>query len=275
MTGAETTIEAAEEVAVEAAQPTVETHTAQPTVQRIGPDDLRDALNKGLADFIAAPTHSLFLIVIYPMLGLILFRLTFGLDFLPLLYPLVAGFALIGPLAMIGVYEVSRRREEGAPVTWDALNILKLQRLREVLTFGLILMAVFFLWLIAAMIIYKMYLGSATPATLGAFVDKVIGTSAGMSLVFVGTGVGFVFAAVSFTISVVSVPMLLDRDVSVRTAVMTSVEAVKANPGMMAMWGFIISIALAGGCAPLFVGLSVVLPVLGHASWHLYRKVVV
>lgn len=275
MTGAEITVEAAEEAATEAAQPTGEAPTAQPTVRRIGPDDLRDALNRGIDDFIAMPTHSLFLIVLYPILGLLLFRLTFGLDFLPLLYPLVAGFALIGPLAMIGVYELSRRREEGLPVTWEALNILKLPRLRDVLTFGLILMAVFFAWLVAAMIIYQMYLGDATPATLGAFVDKIVGTSAGMSLVFVGTGVGFIFAAVSFTISVVAVPMLLDRDVSVHTAIMTSIAAVKANPAMMAMWGFIIAITLAGGCAPLFVGLSVVLPILGHASWHLYRKLVV
>lgn len=275
MTGAEITVEAAEEVGAEAAPPTGEVHTARPTVRRIGPDDLRDALNKGLDDFIAMPTHSLFLIVLYPVLGLLLFRLTFGLDFLPLLYPLVAGFALIGPLAMIGVYELSRRRQEGLPVTWDALNILKLPRLRDVLVFGLVLMAVFVAWLVAAMIIYQMYLGDATPATLGAFIDKIIGTSAGTSLILVGTGVGFIFAALSFTISVVSVPMLLDRDVSVQTAVMTSVAAVKANPGMMAMWGFIIAIALAGGCVPLFVGLSVVLPVLGHASWHLYRKVVV
>jgi uncharacterized membrane protein len=264
-----TSVKTADEVVIDA-----EAHTGQPSIRRIGPDELRDALNKGIDDFIALPTYSIFLIVIYPVLGLLLFRLTFGYDFLPLIYPLVAGFALIGPLAMIGVYELSRRREEGLPVTWDAFNILKFPRLRAIMTFGLVLMAIFVAWLIAAMVLYQAYVGHATPRSVGAFVDLIVGTSAGTSLIFIGTGVGFIFATATFAISVVSVPMLLDRDVSVGVAISTSVNAVKANPTMMAVWGFIIVIALAGGSVPLFLGLAVVLPVLGHTTWHLYRKIV-
>ena len=131
-----------------------EDSVGQPTVRKIGLADLRDALQKGINDFFAMPTHSIFLIVIYPIVGLILLRLSFGYDVLPVVFPLVAGYALLGPLAAIGLYEMSRRREQGLPASWEALNVFSLLRVRSIATLGLILMVIFLAWLGAAMMIY-------------------------------------------------------------------------------------------------------------------------
>lgn len=245
-----------------------------PHVRHIGPGDLKDALREGLDDFLAVPTHSLFLIAIYPTVGLLLFRLTFGYDMLPLIFPLAAGFALIGPLAMAGVYELSRRRQEGREASWDALNVFRLPRVRGLAVFGLLLMAIFFAWLLAATAIYRANFGHWSPASLAEFASQLFGTPAGWSLITTGCGVGFVFAAATFCISVVSIPMLLDRDVSVGVAIATSLKAVATNLPTMSLWAIIIAVALAIGSLPFFLGLAVALPVLGHASWRLYAKVV-
>jgi len=248
---------------------------ADPSVRRIGPADLRDALAKGLDDFVALPTFSIFLVLIYPIVGLILFRLAFGYDMLPLVFPLIAGFALIGPLAAIGLYELSRRREQGLNVSWEALKAFHFPCIRDITTIGIVLLAIFFAWLGAAMVVYQQTFGSWVPPSIAEFARQVFTTSSGWTLIIVGCGVGFLFAVVSFTISVVSFPMLVDRNVGTATAVRTSVSAVLANPVTMALWGLIVAGALMIGSLPFLFGLAVVLPVLGHSTWHLYRKVVV
>jgi uncharacterized membrane protein len=247
---------------------------AHPSVRRIGPADLRDALAKGLDDFVALPTFSIFLVLIYPIVGLILFRLAFGYDMLPLVFPLIAGFTLIGPLAAIGLYELSRRREQGLDVSWEALKDFHFPCIRDIAALGVVLMGIFFAWLGAAMVIYQLTFDSWVPPTIAEFARQVFTTSSGWALIIVGCGVGFIFAVVSFTISVVSVPLLLDRDVGLATAVLTSVNAVLANPVTMALWGLIVVGALIIGSLPFLFGLAVVFPVLGHSTWHLYRKVV-
>lgn len=247
---------------------------AHPNVRRIGPADLRDALAKGLDDFVALPTFSIFLVLIYPIVGLILFRLAFGYDMLPLVFPLIAGFTLIGPLAAIGLYELSRRREQGLDVSWEALKDFHFPCIRDIAALGVVLMGIFFAWLAAAMVIYQLTFGSWVPPTIAEFARQLFTTSSGWALIVVGCGVGFIFAVVSFTISVVSVPLLLDRDVGLATAVLTSVNAVLANPVTMALWGLIVVGALIIGSLPFLFGLAVVFPVLGHSTWHLYRKVV-
>jgi uncharacterized membrane protein len=135
-------------------------------------------------------------------------------------------------------------------------------------------MAIFLTWLVTAQLIYSATFGGVTPVSLGGFVADILTTQQGWTLIVVGNAVGFLFALVAFTISVVSFPLLLDRDVGFAAAVATSARAVVANPFTMALWGLIVAAALAIGSLPLLIGLAVVMPVLGHSTWHLYRKVV-
>ena len=248
---------------------------AQPIVRTIGIADLRDALAKGVADFNAMPTHLVFLCVIYPIVILVAARTYAGYDVLPLVFPILAGYTLIGPLVAIGMYELSRRREQGLDISrGHAFDVLRFPSFRSIATLGVVLMVIYFAWLFTAQAIYELYLGSAVPASIEEFARQVLTTPSGWALIIVGCGAGFLFAVVVFTLSVVSFPLLLDRDIGVMTAVVTSVRAVFANPLTMAMWGLIVAGALLIGTLPFFVGLAVVLPVLGHATWHLYRKVV-
>jgi len=246
-----------------------------PAVHQIALADLRDALLRGFDDFMAFRSDVAFLCVIYPLVGLVLARLVFGYELLPLLFPLASGFALIGPVAAVGLYEMSRRRETGAEVSWaDAFGVFHAPSFGAILLFGVLLMAIFVVWLYVAIGIYDVTLGPDQPASVGAFIHDLFATDAGWALIGVGIGVGFVFAVIVLAFSVVSVPLLLDRDVGLGTAIRTSLRAVAANPGPMAVWGFIVAAGLAIGSIPLFLGLIVVMPVLGHATWHLYRRVV-
>ena len=248
---------------------------AQPFVHTIGPADLRDVVAKGLADFNAKPSHLIFLCMIYPVLMVIIARVSAGYEVLPLVFPLLAGSTLLGPLAATGLYGLSRRREEGLDVRWRNLfDVLRSPSLRAIVTLGVVLGAIFLAWMGTAQAIYELFFGSAVPASIEEFARQVFTTSAGWALIIVGCGVGFLFAVVVLTISVVSFPLLLDRDVGAVTAVQTSVRAVLANPTTMAMWGLIVAGALVIGALPAFVGWAVVMPVLAHSTWHLYRKVV-
>lgn len=248
---------------------------ARPAVRRIGLADLRDALTKGFSDFGAFRTDVIFLCLFYPVAGLVLARVTFGQDLLPMLFPLASGFALLGPVAAVGLYEMSRRSELGIRTNWaDAFKVLGSPSFGAIAALGLLLMTIFVLWLVAAWAIYQATLGPALPTSLGAFVNDVFTTHAGWAMIGSGVGVGFLFAALVLTISVVSFPMLLDRDVGLIAAVRTSIRAVAANPGAMAVWGMIVAGSLVLGSIPLFLGLIIVVPVLGHATWHLYRKLV-
>jgi uncharacterized membrane protein len=253
----------------------VDAGPAQPVVRTIGTADLIDALAKGLADFKAVPTHLVFLCLIYPIVTLLFARAAAGYEVLPFVFPLLAGYTLIGPLVATGMYELSRRREQGLDGSWmRTFDVLQSPSLLAIATLGVGLMVIYFAWLGAAWAIYVLTLGAGVPESVGAFVGQVFATPAGWALIIVGSGVGFLFAALVFSLSVVSFPMLLDRPVGVMTAVQTSIRAVLANPLTMAIWGLIVAASLLLGALPLFVGLAVVLPVLGHATWHVYRKVV-
>jgi len=246
-----------------------------PTVRRIKAADLRDVLVKGFGDFGAYRTDVIFLCLIYPVIGIVLVRLTFGYEMLPLLFPLASGFALVGPVAAVALYKMSRRREQGIRITWvDAFSVIRSPGFGAILALGLVLLAIFLLWLLAANAIYQLTLGPEPPVSIAAFARDVFTTSAGWAMIVVGVGVGFLFALLVLTISVVSFPLLLDRDVGLYTAVWTSIRAVAANPGTMAVWGLVVAGALVIGSIPAFVGLIIVIPVLGHATWHLYRKLV-
>jgi uncharacterized membrane protein len=246
-----------------------------PVVRKIRPADLRDALVKGLADFWAMPSHLVFLGLIYPVLGVCLAALSFSNNALPLLYPLISGFALVGPFAAIGLYEVSRRRELGLETSWQhAFDVLRAPSIPSILALGIVLLVIFLGWMATARTLYESLFGYAAPDSYPRFLGEVLSTSQGWTLVVLGNAIGFLFAVVVLSLSVISFPLLLDRDVGVAIAVYTSIKAVLMNPVTMALWGLIVAGLLALGSLPLFVGLAVVMPILGHATWHLYRKVV-
>jgi len=250
--------------------------TATPfVIRKIGLSDLSDALRLGWEDFKAIPTHAIILCVIYPVLGFVLFRMVLGYSVLPLLFPLAAGFTLIGPFAALGLYELSRRRERGEDAAaWDAMHVLRAPSFGAMLGLGTLLLALFATWIAAADAIYVATFGHAPAASIPDFATRVLTTPEGWSLIIVGCGVGFLFAVVALCVSVVSFPLMLDRHASAIDAIRTSLRAVKENPLAMAVWGLIVAVLLVIGSLPFFVGLAVVLPVLGHATWHLYRKMV-
>lgn len=255
--------------------PAAETRPDHIEVRTIGTADLRDALYKGIDDFKAHPTHLIILCFLYPFGGLFLARMTAGYEVLPILFPLVSGFALIGPLAATGLYELSMRQERGLKVSWwHVIYVFRSPSIYSIAALGVIMAAIFFAWLVVAQAIYASYFGDWTPSSAGDFLRQVFLTAPGWKLILVGHAVGFVFAVVVLTISVVSLPMLLDRKVGVVTAVHTSIRAVVANPKTMALWGLFVAVALAIGSVPAFIGLAVVVPILGHSTWHLYRKLV-
>ncbi len=244
-------------------------------IRKIGLSDLSDALRLGWEDFKAVPSHAIILCVIYPVLGLVLFRMVLGYSVLPLLFPLAAGFTLIGPFAALGLYELSRRRQRGEEAAaWDAIQVLRAPSFGAMLGLGMLLLALFATWIAAADAIYIATFGHAPAASIPAFERRVLMTPEGWSLIIVGCGVGFLFAVVALCVSVVSFPLMLDRHATAIDAIRTSLQAVRKNLFAMAAWGLIVAVLLVIGSLPFFVGLAIVLPVLGHATWHLYRKVV-
>jgi uncharacterized membrane protein len=251
------------------------TSPVRPVVRRISPSDLYQSLARGIDDFAAMPSHAVFLCVVYPLLGIFLISMTLGNSLLPLAFPIAAGFALVGPLAAIGLYELSRRREAGLDSSSShALDVLHSPSLGAIVALGVLLLAIFLVWLAVADAIYVANFGYGAPASLHQFVDAVFKTSAGWNLIIVGTGVGFLFAVLVLAISAISFPLLLDRDVGAAVALLTSIRVVAANPVTMALWGLIVAALLLIGSIPFFLGLTVVMPVLGHATWHLYRRAV-
>ena len=249
---------------------------ALPVVRSISFGDLLDALARGVDDFRAMPTHVIFLSLIYPMAGLAIARWTFGYDIVPLLYPLIAGFALIGPFAAIGLYELSRRRELGLDTSWrHAFDIVHSPSLWSILALGLLLVAIFGVWLAVAHGLYVAHFGEdERPIALAEFARRIFETPQGRSLIVTGNAVGLLFALAAFALSVVSFPLLLDRNVGMAAAIVTSLRVIIKNPLTMAVWGLIVALGLALGSLPFLFGLAVVMPILGHATWHLYRKVV-
>ena len=245
-------------------------------IRTIGLSDLHDALRLGWEDFKAVPSHAIILCVIYPILGLVLARAVHGYSVIPLLFPLAAGFALLGPFAALGLYEMSSRRERGEnPTAWDALEVLRSPSFGAMLGFGVLLLALFVTWVATAQAIYIAAFGYEGVTGATDFVKRVLTTPQGWWLIVVGCGVGFLFALVALCISVVSFPLMLDRHASAGEAMVTSLRVVAQNPVPMAAWGLIVAALLVVGTIPFFLGLAVVIPLLGHATWHLYRKLVV
>ncbi|MDD2796053.1 DUF2189 domain-containing protein [Acidocella sp.] len=250
--------------------------TEVPVVRKITIADVRDALRSGLDDFAAARTDVIFLCMIYPLIGGLISMAEAHGRLLPLLFPTAAGFALVGPLAAVGLYEMSRQRELTGKISWlDTFKVVRSPSIGAITGLGLLLVGLYLAWLAVAQVIYDFTMGPMPPASARLFIEGVFTTSAGWAMMLAGLAAGIMFGIGAVAISVVSFPLLLDRPAGFSTAMATSVQVLLRNPGPLTVWSLIVAVSLFIGALPLFIGLIVVLPVLGHATWHLYRKVVV
>lgn len=246
----------------------------EPQLRALTFEDLRAVLRQGWQDFLAIPTQLLFLCVLYPLIGLFAARVAADADLTPMIFPLVGGFALVGPLAALGLYELSRRRETGEPVAWfHVAAVLRSPALGPILRLGAMLAGVFLLWLLAANLLYGATMGRLPPGT--GFLGALFGTAEGWTMIILGNLIGLGFAAFVLCATVFAFPHLLAQGGGAREAMRLSFRAVRRNPAVIAAWGLIVGVLLFLGSLPLFIGLAVVLPVLGHATWHLYRRAVV
>lgn len=247
-----------------------------PTIRHIGTGDLDWALREGWKDFREKRGDLIVIGLLYPIICLVAAVVTFNDPLLPLFFPLIAGLSIAGPAAASGFYELARRREEGRDSSWwhflDPLNGRSRSPL-AVLTAGLAVL--FVAWLVVAYAIYAATFGAEAPMRIGDVLGRLFTTRTGWELVILGNLAGFCFAVATLVFAVVSFPMVVDKPVDAGLAVRTSVAAVKANPGAVFGWGLRVAALLFIGMIPFAIGLAIVLPWLGYATWHLYTRLVV
>lgn len=249
---------------------------ALPDIRRITTSDLDWALREGWNDFREKRGDLLFIGLLYPLICLVAVVVTFNDPLLPLFFPLVAGLSIAGPAVASGFYELARRREEGRDASWwhflDPLNGRSRTPL-AVLTLGLA--ALFIGWLIAAYAIYGLTFGVNAPLDMANFLSSVFTTREGWMLIVLGNLAGAVFAVATLVFALVSFPMVVDQPVDAEIAVRTSLAAARKNPRETFGWGLRVAGLLLLGLLPAAIGLAVVLPWLGYATWHLYTRIVV
>jgi uncharacterized membrane protein len=250
--------------------------TGQIPIRKISDEDLRVALRQGLDDFLTFRGDIVFAGLLYTLIGLAAVVMTTSAPLMPFFVPVVAGVGLLGPVAAVGFYELAKRREDGEPhLHW--FNFLDVRKRPSVDDMGMVaglLLAIFFGWLLAAGVLYALIFGWATPGSIGDFLSMIFGTARGWLLIVAGGVVGAIFGWIVLSLSVVSMPMLVDRDVSATEAVSASWRAAHANKGEMVRWGLIVLGLLVLGSIPAFVGLAFVLPWLGYSTWHLYTRLI-
>ncbi|MGF1457345.1 MAG: DUF2189 domain-containing protein [Alphaproteobacteria bacterium] len=246
-----------------------------PKVALITIDDVREVLRRGAADFQTAPIYGLVFGLFYVACG---YGIVVGLTVaeMPyLIFPALAGFMLIGPISAVGIYEVSRRLETGDRLSWPAVFGAKIRHgATHLIWLGFALTFILSIWLRIAAVIYAFHFG-LKPVPLSEMAVAIFTTGNGASFFLFGMAAGAVLASLVFSIAVVSVPFLLDKDVDFMTAMVASMLAFRDNPGPMVLWAGIIVVLVAASVATAFLGLIVVLPIIGHATWHLYRKVLI
>lgn len=246
-----------------------------PVVRKLDMDDILHSLAAGLEDFAACRSDAMFLVLFYPIIGIALVVMSLSMNLLPLIVPMIMGFAILGPVAAVGLYEMSSRREAGFEPRWlDALAVLRSPAFGAILVLGLYLAALFIIWLVAADMIYSRTLGPEPPASIMAFATEVVTTRQGWIMAITGGAVGAVFAFAALAMSLVSFPLLMDRHVGLPVAVATSLKVIRKSPLVCLTWGAMVGVALILGSIPFLAGLIIVVPVLGHATWHLYRRAV-
>ncbi|MEN8738953.1 DUF2189 domain-containing protein [Pseudophaeobacter sp. 1A16562] len=249
--------------------------TELPQARRLSMDDLIHSLAAGLEDFAACRSDAMFLVLFYPVIGIALIVMSLSMNLLPLIVPMIMGFAILGPVAAVGLYEMSSRREAGFKPRWmDAFGVIRSPAFGAILVLGFYLAALFIIWLVAADMIYIRTLGPEPPTSMLGFATAVVTTREGWIMAIAGGALGAVFAFAALAMSLVSFPLLLDRHVGLPVAVATSIKVLRKNPVICITWGVIVGSMLVIGAIPFLAGLIIVVPVLGHATWHLYRRAV-
>jgi uncharacterized membrane protein len=244
-------------------------------VRRISSADLSAALRDGWRDFLAMRGDLIFIGLIYPVVGLIAAVVSLGGSLIPLFFPIAAGIGFLGPLVAVGFYELARRREAGLESDWSHfLDVRRRPAFDQVAIVSGVLLSLFALWVMVAGALYVLFWGPVAPPSLGAFLARLFTTEEGWALILVGNAIGAAFAVAVLAVSVVAMPMLVDRDMDAGTAMGVSMSAFTANVGPMLRWGFTVAVLLVLGSIPAFIGLAVVLPWLGYATWHLYTRLV-
>jgi uncharacterized membrane protein len=244
-------------------------------VHTIADEDLRFSLKQGYADFGDLRGDLVFAGLIYTMVGLAAVVMTTSRPLMPFFYPVVAGVALLGPIAAVGFYELARRRENGQEVHWfNFVEVRKRPSVDDMAMVAGLLLVIFLGWLLAAGVLYWLIFGWTTPTSVGGFLAMIFTTARGWTLIIAGAIVGAIFGWFVLALSVVSLPMLVDCDVSAAEAVSASWRAAHANKREMIRWGIVVTALLVLGSIPLFVGLAFVLPWLGYSTWHLYTRLV-
>ncbi|MEQ1716649.1 MAG: DUF2189 domain-containing protein [Hyphomicrobium sp.] len=250
------------------------TKNSWPAINRLTPSDVLEALDHGIRDFRAAPKYGLFFGAFYAVAGWLLVALVFYFDQPYLAYPLATGFALFAPFAATGLYAVSRKLERGEPLNWaNVLGSVRAVSGRELAWMAVVTVFTLIIWLDIAAFLFFAFMGFGG-GTSDNLVNEILTTSRGWVFLTIGNIVGAILAGVVFSYSALSFPMLYDRNVDFVTAMVTSVKTVLQNPTGMATWAIIIAVHLALSLVSLFAGLVIVLPILGHTTWHIYRKAI-
>jgi uncharacterized membrane protein len=246
-----------------------------PELRKITVETVKDSLRKGFDDFKAVPGYGLFFAGVYVVGGLVLWALVRGIGNAGVLVPLAFAFPLIGPFLAIGLYEVSRRREKGEPLDRGAiLGAVFRQRDGQMPFMGVVILFLTLVWLVLVRITFALFLSDDAMTNIFSTREAIF-TFDGLVMLFLVTVLGAAFALLVFSLTVIGMPLLLDREIDAVTASITSVQAVVENFRPMMVWAGIVVAMLAVGMLPAFLGLLVVLPVLGHGTWHLFRATVV
>lgn len=247
-----------------------------PEVRALSAADVRAALFSGLSDFARAPAYGIGIGAVFALIGLAIVMALAVWDVPWMIYPFAIGFPLIGPFAAVGLFEVSRKLERGEPLNWPAiLSAAWVQRGRQLSWMAFVMLFFFWIWMYQVRLLIALFLGRLSFATLEKFFAVVFTTSEGWLFLAVGHLVGAALALLLFSITVVSIPLLMEREYDFITAMITSVKTVVASPVVMLGWGVFVTLAVIAASLPLFAGLLIALPVLGHATWHIYKAAVV
>jgi uncharacterized membrane protein len=246
-----------------------------PKVKALTFEQLEKAVSRGIADFVAKPMFGLVIGGTCAFFGIAIVACIRWLNIPWMIYPFAIGFPLIGPFLAVGLYEVSRRLQTGEEVTWGAvISRMWVQRGRELSWMAFVVLFVMWVWVYQVRLLMALFLGMKSFSTIDAFIKVLMTTTEGWLFLGIGHLVGAVLAIIMFSITVISIPLLMEKELDIVTAMITSLKVVLASPVIMVGWGIAVTLLVIMASLPMFLGLIIVLPVLGHTTWHIYKKTV-